>query len=69
MNPLWLLLIVPATAMFSLVIVSLLWASDDSDERKISLLMRQYNELRAVSDYDAASLLARHERERREFAE
>lgn len=67
MNPLWLLLIVPGAAVIGYAIACFIWMADDSDEREINMLYRQYQELRAVSDYDAMSMIARHEHEREEL--
>jgi hypothetical protein len=70
MNPLWLLLIVPATAMFTLIITSLLWAADDSDARMIALLKTQYEEMRKLSaskTSDTGPMAFRHAKERQEI--
>lgn len=67
MNPLWLLLIVPGAAAIGYAIACFMWMADDSDEREINMLYRQYQELRGISDYNAGPMIARHEREREEF--
>jgi len=68
-NALWLLLIIPATAVLVLGLVALLFAADDSDERMIALLREQYKEMRDLARrvYDTAQQEARHALERREI--
>jgi hypothetical protein len=69
MNPLWLLLIVPATSIFILIIASLLWAADDSDARMIALLKDQYIEMETLAEIsdEWETMATRHEAERREI--
>lgn len=73
MNPLWLLLIVPGTAILGYAIACIMWMADDRDERTIRLLCRQYDELRnAIALRDPVSLASvydRHEVERAELVE
>jgi hypothetical protein len=75
MSPLWLLLIVPFTAAIGYVIACFMWMSDDSDERCIKLLDRQYRELRAEGENYTpsvnawAEMIARHKAERKALDE
>lgn len=73
MNPLWLLLIVPVTGAIGYAIACFMWMADDSDERTIDLLYRQYSELCAVIENawpkpkGLPEVRARHDTERDEL--
>jgi len=67
MNPLWLLLIVPGVSLFTICIMAMFWAGDDSDARMIALLKKQYDELQICPDGDVNILALRHDAELREI--